>query len=285
MTNDVGIVLGRLSPPVPGRLQAFPWASWREEFGRARDLGFQSIEWVFEADRHAENPLWHEAGLAAIASAIERSGVPVVSVCADYFMARPFFRVSEPDRAESVATLDRLIRHGARLGVRTILLPVLEVAEIRSSRDEAALLASLRPLLDSSAEAGVSIALETELPASEYLALIDAAAHPALAAYYDVGNATARGYDVAADVRRLGRRLAGIHLKDRRRGGPSVRLGTGDAAFPACFDALAEVGYAGPFILQTASDEDYLGAAGAQLALVRDLMRVASARVPGPPRW
>ena len=47
VTNDIGIVLGRLSPPVAGRLQAFPWASWAEEFGLARACGFATLEWVF----------------------------------------------------------------------------------------------------------------------------------------------------------------------------------------------------------------------------------------------
>ena len=34
--NAIGIMQGRLSPAEAGRLQAFPFASWEEEFHRAR---------------------------------------------------------------------------------------------------------------------------------------------------------------------------------------------------------------------------------------------------------
>jgi hexulose-6-phosphate isomerase len=278
MTNDIGIVQGRLSPPVPGRIQAFPWASWADEFPRARASGFATIEWVFEADRPDQNPIWTAAGAAAIRRQIDATGVQVASLCADYFMAHPLFGGSDRARSDAAVVLERVLRQGAIVGARTLLVPVLEETEIRSARDKAELLGSLRAPLDLAAELGMRIGLETELPAAEYRALIDDAAHPALAAYYDVGNATARGFDVAADVRALAPCLAGVHVKDRRRGGPSVRLGRGDVDFPAFFDALAVAGYGGPLVLQPATSEDYLDVATAHLTFVRRHLHATAAR-------
>src|SRR5262249_18789721 len=91
MTNPIGIVQGRLSPPVPGRLQAFPSRTWREEFGRARTCGFSSLEWVFEADNYEQNPIWTQEGVVAIRRQIDETGVRVDSICADYFMTHPLF--------------------------------------------------------------------------------------------------------------------------------------------------------------------------------------------------
>jgi len=278
MTNSIGIVQGRLSPPVPGRLQAFPWRTWREEFSRARTCGFTSIEWVFEADRHDQNPLWTQEGVVAIRRQVEETGVRVDSICADYFMAHPFFGVSEQERQESIAALEQVIRRGAGIGAKTVLLPVLEDTEIRSRRDQQELLECLRRPLELAAAHRVRIGLETELPAEDYRALVEAAAHPALVVYYDVGNATAKGFDVASDVRVLGPYLGGVHIKDRRRGGPSVALGRGDVDFPAFFEALAEAGYDGPLILQPATGADFLDAAAAHLNFVRGHLQTATPR-------
>ncbi|GBL40917.1 hypothetical protein EMGBD3_02850 [Nitrosarchaeum sp.] len=51
----IGIMNGRLSPPVDNHIQSFPVNSWRNEFQRAYDCGFDSIEWVFDLN---PNPIY-----------------------------------------------------------------------------------------------------------------------------------------------------------------------------------------------------------------------------------
>src|SRR6187549_3224184 len=82
----IGVMQGRLSPRPAGKLQEFPWHSYRDEFAKAARLGLHSIEWIFEAPRFEENPLWTEAGREEIRELVVQSGVHVQSVCADYFM-------------------------------------------------------------------------------------------------------------------------------------------------------------------------------------------------------
>lgn len=191
--NEIGIMQGRLSPPVPGRLQTFPWSSWEQEFHHAHECGFDAIEWLFEADDYEQNPIWTESGLERIRRQIATAGVQLRSVCADYFMAHPFIRVPEQERARSVAVLNRLIVRAASVGIQTILLPLLEVAEIRTDAEKVQLLDSLREPLSLAAAHGIRLGLETELPAVEYRALIEQGDHSALDVYYDTGNAAARG--------------------------------------------------------------------------------------------
>jgi len=108
-----------------GRLQAFPWKSWEEEFRHARACGFNTIEWLlFEADGYEQNPIWTDSGLEKIHRLIASSGVQVRTLCADYFMTHPFFRVLENDRAVTVAVLNNLIVQAAKVGIVIILLPV-----------------------------------------------------------------------------------------------------------------------------------------------------------------
>jgi L-ribulose-5-phosphate 3-epimerase len=267
--NQIGIMQGRLSPPAERRLQAFPWNSWEKEFAHARACGFDAIEWLFEAEDYEQNPLWTDAGVEKIQSLVDETGVAVLSVCADYFMAHPFFRVGDSERLRSVAVLNQLISRAAQLGIKTILVPVLEESELRNEKEKVQLLESLRAPLELAARHGIRLGLETELPAGEYNELVEQGNHPALGVYYDVGNATAKGYDSAADVRILGRHLCGIHIKDRKRNGPSVLLGQGDVNFSEFSAALAETRYAGLLVLQTAFGDDFLSNAKAHLGFVR----------------
>jgi len=268
--NEISIMQGRLSPPVPGRLQAFPWLSWEQEFHHASVCKFDAIEWLFEDDGYEQNPIWTETGLKRIRRHIATTGIQLRSLCADYFMAHPFFRVSEQERAHSVDVLNKLIVQATKVGIRTILLPVLEAAEIRTDLEKVQLLDSLLEPLPLAAAHDIRLGLETELPAPEYRALVEQGDHSALGIYYDTGNAAAKGYDIAADIHTLGPFLCGVHIKDRKRNGPSVLLGEGDVSFVAFFQALADVGYTGPLVLQTAFGEDYLDVARTHMKFVKD---------------
>ncbi len=277
-TNPIGIMQGRLTPPVSFRLQAFPTGAWEAEFERAKTCGLDSIEWLFEADdgrghSYRENPLWSPSGREEICRVIDQTGIPVRTCCADYFMPHPFFRVSEAERLESVAVLKQLILNAAGLGVRSILVPVLEVSEIRTPEEKGLLLKSLEEPLDLAAEKGIALGLETELPAQDYLALVEDAHHPALGVYYDTGNNAAQGHDIAADARILGPYLVGVHIKDRKRGGSTVLLGQGDADFRGFFKETRAAGYTGPVILQAAFGPDFMGIASRHRQFIEDCLK------------
>jgi L-ribulose-5-phosphate 3-epimerase len=270
--NEIGIMQGRLSPADAERPQAFPWRSWEDEFHRARECGFDALEWLFDADRYEQNPLWTDAGRKTIRRQIETTGVRVPSLCAHYFMVHPLFRVSPAERHRSVTVLNTLIGQAAEVGIRTILIPVLEDSAIRTDTEKAELLDSLRIPLSLAAHRGLRLGLETELPSSLFRALVQQCNHPALGIYYDTGNATARGFDIAADLRDLAPHLCGVHIKDRKRGGASVCLGLGDADFSAFFQVVADLPYTGPLMLETPRGDDPLGNANANLAFVKNCL-------------
>ncbi len=269
---SIGIMQGRLSSPVPGQPQAFPRDSWEEEFQRARACGFDTIEWLFEAEDYEQNPLWHEVGLENIRRQILATGVQVYSVCAHYFMLHPFFRVSEQERNQSIAVLGRLIGQAAALDIDTILLPVLETAEIRTDAEATQLLNSLQEPLTLAEKHGIRLGLETELPATQYRDLVEAAHHSQLGVYYDTGNAAAKGYDIAADIQILKPWLCGIHIKDRKYGGSSTFLGQGDTPFAVFFETLTEIGYTGRLVLETPSGENAVNIGKTHREFIQNLL-------------
>jgi hexulose-6-phosphate isomerase len=44
--NEIGFMQGRLCAPVDGKIQAFPWDHWRDEFPLAQRFGFPLMEWT-----------------------------------------------------------------------------------------------------------------------------------------------------------------------------------------------------------------------------------------------
>ncbi len=269
---------GRLSLPPSGRLQAFPWATWESEFSRARELDFDFIEWIFEDERHDENPLCSKAGRRKITDLAREHRVRVASVCADYFMPHPFFRVSSNDRQYSIDMLRRLIECCAEIGSNLILLPVLEVSAIQEGSEVDELAEALTACLPAANAAKVRLGLETELPVAQYAGLIERIGDKMVGAYYDVGNAASQGYDCAADIRTLGASIYGVHIKDRIRSGVSVPLGQGAADFPSIFNALHDMSYQGTVVLQTAFGPDYMAFAKTHRRFVAELVTLATAR-------
>lgn len=269
---SIGIMQGRLSVPPAGRPQAFPWTTWREEFSRASACGFQRLEWLLTADRLLENPLWSDAGLAEIRALASATGVRVASLCADCFIAHPFVRVSEAERANAVDLLARLVDRSAAAGIEVVALPIIESGSLRDRDEATEFLQVIRPVLVDASRLGVRIGLESDIAGSVLRELIDAQGTPALGAYCDVGNAAAMGADPAADIRALGPRIVGVHVKDRRRGGVSVPLGEGDVNFAECVDALAVAGYGGSLILETPAGSDPQESSRRHLTFVQRLL-------------
>jgi hexulose-6-phosphate isomerase len=263
--NEIGIRQGRLSPPALGPIQRFPYASWKDEFVHASGCGFAFIDWLVPAADCERNPIWSDGGQADIHAAISATGVSVRSLCADYFMVHPFVRVSDEERQNSERLLSRLIVQSSRAGIRIVVLPLLEAAEIRDRIDMTIVRTSLSEALDLAAALSMTIAIEADLPAAALVSILDLEPHPALGACYDTGNAAASGFDVTPDLAILGPRLSLVHIKDRDSRGISVRLGSGAADLPAFFRTAARLPYTGPLVLETPRGDNPIEAAKANL--------------------
>jgi len=62
--NRIGIMQGRLTPPLDGRFQCFPRDAWADEFPRAAECGLACIEWIYDAFGADANPLTSSPGIA-----------------------------------------------------------------------------------------------------------------------------------------------------------------------------------------------------------------------------
>jgi L-ribulose-5-phosphate 3-epimerase len=246
----IGVMQGRLSPRPSGKLQEFPWSSYAAEFPKAARLGLHSIEWIFEAPRHEENPLWTDAGREEIRALIAQSGVRVQSVCADYFMVHRLAGERQAELAKNCDVLSKLIVAAHSIGADRILIPLLESSAVETPELEHEVVASLRSVAPVAERYGVTLGLEMEIPGADYAKLVASVDSQYVRAYYDTGNSTAQGADISVDILPLLSLLHAVHIKDRVKGGGSKPLGTGDANFQGFFPALLKSGFRGDFVLQ-----------------------------------
>ena len=273
----IGVMQGRLSPRPASRLQAFPHESWPEEFARAKALGFDYLEWIYEADRAAENPIASAAGRAAIRACATESGLPVGSVCADFFMVHRLAGGTATERAENSRSLAELVRWTRELGASRILLPLLETSALPTPELVAQATESIQSVTATLDECAITLGLEMEIAGPDYAAVIRGIDHGRVRAYYDTGNSTAQGFDIAEDIVPLLPLLECVHVKDRVRFGTSRPFGTGDANFAGLFQVLERAAYSGNFLLQHYFDAEPERAAAHSLAFVSARLRAREA--------
>ena len=262
MSPRVGIMQGRLLPPMNGRIQAFPADSWPEEFPLARDIGFDTIEFIFDADGAAieGHPLLDD-GCHAIRALVDRHHVAVQTICADYFMRHPFHGEDTADVARSVELLSSQVENTSGLNITDIVIPCVDESTLSTADDRDALVRRLEPIAAMCEAAGVNLALETDLDPDGFVELLDGFASRRVTVNYDVGNSAALGYDPVEEWEAYGDKVSSVHIKDRVLNGATVSLGSGSARFDDFFQIASRKGYDGLFVLQAARGGDELDAA------------------------
>jgi sugar phosphate isomerase/epimerase len=106
-----------------------------------------------------------------------------------------------------------------------------------------------RELAPEAERAGVILGFENTSSGEDNRYAVDKVNSKAFKMWYDVGNSTASGYDVPAEIRALGRdRICMFHFKDR--GG---YLGEGKVNMPEILKAIADIRFEGYANLETNS--------------------------------
>ena len=255
----IGIMQGRLSPSPHGRMQFSP-PLWEREFALARDFGFSSIEWLLE-DRDAGGAILSRSGRVAISQAAAAHKVRLASICFDYPMKHV------PYGEDAVSLFRATVEASHILGVPIVSFPLLEAYAPRSEYDQSRIVEAFAPFMPDMHRYGVCVAFELEMSAHDSLDFIQKFHSPNVGVCYDIGNATSYGYDCPREIRTLGHHIFDVHLKDRCvHSTESVMLGSGNADFRRCLEALEDIQYRGPYIMQAWRGEDYLGDAKRQLA-------------------
>jgi L-ribulose-5-phosphate 3-epimerase len=248
----IGIMQGRLVPPTDNRIQCFPRQNWADEYELGAKAGINSIEWIYDFYGADVNPIATDAGIAQMKALTRKTGIQVLSICADYFMERPLVRASTGELAERLAMIDWLLGRGHLLGVNRMVVPFVDASRIDTDAEFEGVIETLQRILPMAEKTRIELHLETSLPPARFASLLEGLPHPLVKANYDSGNSSSLGYKPRDEFAAYGKRVGSVHIKDRILGGATVAPGMGDADFPELADSLKMIGYSGDFILQVA---------------------------------
>jgi hexulose-6-phosphate isomerase len=265
----IGFMQGRLSALVDGKIQAFPWNEWREEFPRARALGLGRIEWTIDQDGLRENPLNTATGQKEIIELSRGNALKPASLTGDCFMQAPFWKTDGETLKSLVDDLDLVLASCSILGIEFVVIPLVDNGRIENAAQTDTLLRVLLDRASSLSRQGVKIVFESDLPPAPLAEFIAKFPREVFGINYDSGNSAALGYDSAEEISAYAPRILNVHVKDRLLGGTTVPLGTGAADLAKTIRLIERSGYRGQYILQTAraADGDHAGV----LARYRDM--------------
>lgn len=252
----IGFMQGRLCDRVDGKIQAFPWQDWEQEFPVAKQIDIKLMEWTLDQDNLYENPLMTETGRAKIKALSNEYQVAIDSLTGDCFMQAPFFKADDATRGSLLEDLSEIIKACADVGIKYVLIPLVDNGSIQTLEQQESLIEGLLPLSQRLIDKKMKIVFESDFPPEKLASFIALFPEDAFGINYDIGNSAALGYSPEKEIYAYGHRIDNVHIKDRVLHGTTVPLGTGNANFPAVFEALKKSQYSGNFILQTARADD-----------------------------
>ncbi|MCA9370452.1 MAG: sugar phosphate isomerase/epimerase [Candidatus Peregrinibacteria bacterium] len=247
---------GRLSPMEDGRIQCFPVLQWREEFQRAVEAGIPAIEWIDDTYGATTNPLRTDDGIQELKQLMQKHNITIPSVCADTFMEEPLIRCTETQRTERIALLRFLLGQTQKIGARHIGIPLLDNSAIQTDAEMKQVVDALTQVLPDLERLSLELHLETSLDPDTFRQLLTLLDHPRIRVTYDTGNSAALGYDPRIEFAAYGSRIGSVHIKDRIKGGTTVKLGTGDTDFACVAVELSAINFDGLYTLQAAREDD-----------------------------
>ncbi len=127
------------------------------------------------------------------------------------------------------------------LGLRVVLLAFFNNDDLRGDTagvDE--VVRRLKAVAPKAEKAGVALGIESWLSADQHLDILKRVGSRAVRAYYDVCNSNDMGYDIYAEIRKLGRRICEFHFKEN-----GSLLGQGKVDFQKVRATMDDIGYTG----------------------------------------
>jgi hexulose-6-phosphate isomerase len=271
LTKEIGIMQGRLSPRIDGKIQAYPAKTWQKEFEIAQEIGYAAIEWIVEKPLEV-NALMSKSGMQEIKEIILKTGVRIDFICADIFMQQPLIRMSQEIREENKEHLKNILVSAKEVGAIGVEIPFVDASSIKSESEINELISCMQEAFELAKEIGMKISLETDLNPTSFKELLDRINLNHVQANYDIGNSASLGFDPIEEINAIGKRILNVHVKDRKFGSTTVPLGTGDADIKLSLSRLSEINYLGGITMQAARGSDDIEVAKSQLKYTLEII-------------
>ena len=250
----IGFVQGRLlDSEKKNAIQFFPSKNWKKEIKIAIKNRINLIEWTINLENIKKNPIYNEKLLRQLIEFKKKNNIKINSVTCDFFMQNPFYKLkNKKDKIKNLEILKKVIMNGQKAGICLFILPLVDNSSIKNFHQEKELRSTLNnnnflKLLRKNSQ----ILFELDYSPRKIIKFIKKFNLKKFGINYDTGNSACCDYDINKEKIYF-KYVKNIHIKDRLKNGPSVRLGNGNWDYLSFFNILKKIKYNNNLILQTA---------------------------------
>ena len=211
-----------------------------ESFELAKKIGLDGVQVDFGGGEN-DLPLFNKDLQQKILAEAKRNEMEIASLAMGTLNGVPYKSDQRTERWVSQA-----IDVSKAMGANVILLAFFGDGDLRNDpKGTDVVVERLKKVAPKAEDAGVALGIESWLGAEEHLAIIERVGSPAVKVYYDVANSHKAGYDIYAEIRRLGRHICEFHAKDY-----DDLYGKGTIAFAEVRKAMDDTGYRGWLVME-----------------------------------
>ena len=235
-----GVLQGRLSKPINGKMQEFPINEWDKEFHTLHQIGLSGIEWLITPVDNLTNPFFTESFLPS----------NILSVCVDTMVSNSFYKL-EFMNENLVPVLNRM----KELGLNKIVIPLLEDSSVDNEYIRHEFLKNFIPISENYPD--VDFCFEFECGKEIVMDVVSKKDNFYIT--YDTGNFTSTYKEKINHedlINFFGSKIKNVHFKDRTYEGQTKHFGLGNTDFKTIIDTLKKNNYHDNIILQLARDVD-----------------------------
>lgn len=248
----IGFMQGRLvDSEKMNRIQYFPSKNWKHEIKLMKLTNFEIMEWTINSENINKNHLYNKIKNKELISFLKNQKINIPSVTCDFFMQEPFFKNKK--FKHSLLKLKKVISLSKNIGIKYIILPLVDFSSIENVYQEKFLINELKKLTPYLGK-DQNILFEIDYPPNKILDFIRKFNNK-FGINYDTGNSASLGYSLEEEKKYF-KYVKNIHIKDRLFRGHTVRPGNGDYDFKKFFSYLKKIKYNKNLILQTARAKD-----------------------------
>ncbi len=253
MISNLGIMQGRLSKPLNGKIQSFPKYSWKKEFNLAKKLSFKFLEWTLDYEDLDKNPLMMREIHPKIKALSKKYNIKIKSITGDCFMQKPFWKTSNSHlKLKLLKDLKNIIINASNLKIKFLIIPLVDAGSIKNREQEKTLVFELSKFKKILKKNKLQILFETDLNPKKNSKFMKKFNSNHFGINYDTGNSASLNFDPIQEFKEYGKYIKNIHLKDRKKFGKTVPFGQGNANFKLIFNLCKKINFKGNMILQGA---------------------------------
>jgi L-ribulose-5-phosphate 3-epimerase len=253
LPDKIGVMQGRLSKPVNNKIQSFPNRNWKKEFLLAKKLSVKFIEWTLDFKKLHKNPILTKKGIKNIKLLSKKYNVKVESITGDCFMQKPFWKQkSKKVRIYLLNDLKKILISASALKIKYLIIPLVDNGSLKNEIQEKILIGELIKFKKMLKDNNLSILFETDFSPKKNFIFMKKFKSKNFGINYDIGNSASKNFKPQEELRYYGKYIKNVHVKDRKKFGNTVKLGTGNVNFDLVFSLLKKIRYKGNYILQTA---------------------------------